>query len=215
MTYLDICNKVLRLMREDTVASVQVPDDVVVELVKDFVNDAKRLVEDAHSWNMLRDQWTVSTTAGNPLVSVTGAGKYVVFSDVYNTTGGRLQECTNRKMAYLKSESGADNVPYYYAVNGIDGNGDVRLRLHPTPDAVYTLSTEGFKKQADLSLDADELLVPAQPVVYYALALALRERGEVGGQTAAEVFGMAKQYLSDAIALDASLNQYEYDWYAN
>ena len=215
MTYLELCNKVLRLMREDTVTTVQAPDDVVVEMVKDYVNDGKRLVEEAHNWNMLRDYWTVTTEAGNSFVSITGAGRTPVLFDVYNVTGGPLQQATNRQIAYLKSQSGTENIPYYYAVSGIDGNGDVKLLLHPTPDTEYTLTTEGFRKQADLSQDDDVLLVSSQPVVYYALALALRERGEVGGQTAAEVFGMAKQYLSDAIALDASLNQYEYDWYAN
>ena len=215
MTYLELCNKVLRLMREDTVTTVQAPDDVVVEMVKDYVNDGKRLVEEAHNWNMLRDYWTVTTEAGNSFVSITGAGKTPVLFDVYNVTGGPLQQATNRQIAYLKSQSGTENIPYYYAVSGIDGNGDVKLLLHPTPDTEYTLTTEGFRKQADLSQDDDVLLVSSQPVVYYALALALRERGEVGGQTAAEVFGMAKQYLSDAIAIDAALNQYEYDWYAN
>ena len=215
MTYLELCNKVLRLMREDTVTTVQAPDDVVVEMVKDYVNDGKRLVEEAHNWNMLRDYWTVTTEAGNSFVSITGAGRTPVLFDVYNVTGGPLQQATNRQIAYLKSQSGTENIPYYYAVSGIDGNGDVKLLLHPTPDTEYTLTTEGFRKQADLSQDDDVLLVSSQPVVYYALALALRERGEVGGQTAAEVFGMAKQYLSDAIAIDAALNQYEYDWYAN
>jgi len=197
------------------VTTVQAPDDVVVEMVKDYVNDGKRLVEEAHNWNMLRDYWTVTTEAGNSFVSITGAGRTPVLFDVYNVTGGPLQQATNRQIAYLKSQSGTENIPYYYAVSGIDGNGDVKLLLHPTPDTEYTLTTEGFRKQADLSQDDDVLLVSSQPVVYYALALALRERGEVGGQTAAEVFGMAKQYLSDAIAIDAALNQYEYDWYAN
>jgi hypothetical protein len=41
-----------------------------------------------------------------------------------------------------------------------------------------------------------------------------RERGETGGTTAAEYFGVAQQYLSDAIALDAQKHPYETDWYA-
>ena len=61
--------------------------------------------------------------------------------------------------------------------------------------------------------EADELLVPEQPVIYLALALASRERGEVGGQTSTDIFGMASNYLKDAIAHDAALNNLEYDWY--
>ena len=72
----------------------------------------------------------------------------------------------------------------------------------------------GYQRQADLSADSDILYVPAQPVLYMALALAARERGEVGGQTAAELFGVAASYLSEAIALDASRNNLENIWTA-
>jgi hypothetical protein len=42
--------------------------------------------------------------------------------------------------------------------------------------------------------------------------MAARERGEVGGQTAAELFALANVYLSDAIAWDASLNDLDNIW---
>ena len=215
MTYLDICNKVLRLMREDSVATLQAPDDVVVELVKDFVNDAKRLVEEAHDWNGLVAEWTPATTAGDPYVSLTGAGKSVNISSIYRGDGLKLQEIPKAKMLSLRARPSANQAPHYYAVNGMDGSGDVKVLLHPTPDTSSSLVVNGHQKQDSLSADADELQIPDQPVVYMALALALRERGEVGGQTAAEVFGMAKEYMSNAIANDVALNQYDYDWYVN
>ena len=56
------------------------------------------------------------------------------------------------------------------------------------------------------------MLVPGKPVVYTALAMAARERGEVGGQTAAELFALAGTYLSDAIAWDSSLNDLDNIW---
>ncbi len=42
-----------------------------------------------------------------------------------------------------------------------------------------------------------------------ALAMALRERGETGGQSAAEQFAIADVSLSDAVAFDA--NKYQED----
>ena len=106
----------------------------------------------------------------------------------------------------------ADNKPKYYAVNGTDASGDIQLQLFPQPDAVYNYTVYGFKRQAELSAAADVLLVPSKPVVYYALAMAARERGEVGGQTAAELFALANVYLSDAIAHDAALNDLDNIW---
>lgn len=212
MTYLEICNKVLRLMREDEVSTLQGQDDVVVQLVSDFVNDAKRLVEDSHDWNALRTSWSESTTPDNQFVSLTGAGKCA--KTVTVSTNKMLRESTNANLSHLKLKAPQTASPIYYAVNGIDASGDLRLRLHPTPNAVETINVEGFRKQEDLSADNDVLLVSVQPVLYYALAMAARERGEVGGQTAAELFSVARQFLSDAIAYDAALNQLETDWYA-
>ena len=215
MTYLEICNKVLRLMREDTVSSVQAPDDVVVELVKDFVNDAKRLVEETHDWNGQVYEWTTPTVVGSPFVSLTDSGKSANISYIYRDDGVALKELPRHKMSALRAQVSPNDTPSYYSINGVDNNGDVRVLLHPTPSAVSNLTVSGHLKQVDLSMDADELEIPDRPVVYYALAFALRERGEVGGQTAAEVFGMAKEFTSNAIANDVALNQYDYDWYVN
>jgi hypothetical protein len=53
------------------------------------------------------------------------------------------------------------------------------------------------------------LKVPYNPVVQLAFAMALRERGETGGQSASEQFAVADTILSDAIAFDA--NKYQED----
>jgi len=212
MTYLEIVNKVLRLMREDTVGSVTAASDVVAELVIDYVNDAKRLVEDAHSWNMLRFEEAFNTIPPSEYVVLTNLGKYARIESIYRANGVALKEANNKYMSYLKANNNNPSDPIYYTVNGTS-NDNIRLKLHPTPDSTEALTVSGFKKQPDLAADADVLLVPAQPVVYYAYALAARERGEVGGQTAAEVLSLAGQYLTDAIANDVALNQYDYDWY--
>ena len=61
MTYLNIVNNVLRRMREEEVTSVQ--SSTYSKMVGDFVNDAKRTVEDAWDWSALRTTLTITTTA--------------------------------------------------------------------------------------------------------------------------------------------------------
>ena len=94
--------------------------------------------------------------------------------------------------------------PKYYTFDGIDNNGDTKVRLYPEQDKTYTLRFDVVKRQADLSVDGDTLLIPAQPVIHLAVALLARERGETGGTSTAEYFAIADKYLSDAIAIDAA-----------
>lgn len=213
MTYLELVNEVLKRMREDTVENVVSNDDVVADMVTALVNDAKRVVEDAHTWNALRYEWLTNTVAETELYSLTSAKNYARIEYILTTYGQGLTEVPLQKIRMLKAQPNTvTQQPTYYAVNGLDANGDIRIEVFPKPDAVYPLNIYGFKRQPDLVASDDVLLVPSKPVVYLALALAARERGEVGGQTAAEIFAMAKTYLSDAVAWDASLNDLDNIW---
>ena len=212
MTYLEAVNQVLQRLREDTVTDVTGLDDPVAEMVTALVNDAKQLVENAHTWNALRDEWSITTAADDALYSLTNAGNYGKIELIVKDDGVELLEEPLRAIRKRQAASPANSKPKYYAVNGVDASGDIQLQLYPKPDNVYNYTVYGFKRQAELSVKTDVLLVPAKPVVYYALAMAARERGEVGGQTAAELFALANVYLSDAIAWDASLNDQDNVW---
>ncbi len=212
MTYLEAVNQVLQRLREDTVTDVTGLDDPVAEMVTALVNDAKQLVENAHTWNALRDEWSITTAADDALYSLTNAGNYGKIELIVKDDGTELQEEQLRAIRKRQAASPANSKPKYYAVNGVDSNYDIQIQLYPKPDNVYNYTVYGFKRQAELSSASDVLLVPAKPVVYYALAMAARERGEVGGQTATELFALASAYLSDAIAWDASLNDQDNVW---
>jgi hypothetical protein len=214
MTYLEVVNRVLALMREPTTASLVPGSDVVVDIVAQQVNDAKRSVEDAHNWNALYQEWTVTIPAGEDKVAVVGSGKLPLISDVYGENKTEVKQSSSRALRALqRSDSGA-GAPRHYAVAGQSTAGDAILSVYPTPSSDYAIDIAGYRKQDDLSEPTDRLLVPELPVIYLALALAARERGEVGGQTSLEIFGMADKYLSDAIANDASLNSEDYIWYS-
>lgn len=212
MTYLQLVNGILARLREDTVDSLAGQDDVVVEIVKQLVNDAKHSVEEAHQWNALRTEYSVTTVAGTDTYTIAGSAGTYSLDQMLKDDG--VEVINMQTKALRKRQQGATGTgnPQYYSVCGADSSGNLKVRFSPTPDAAYDFTVCGFQAQDPLSADTDIILVPSQPVLYLALALATRERGEVGGQTAAEIFNMADAYLSDAIARDASLNPLDDIW---
>ena len=84
MTYLELVNDVLVRLRESTVSTVG--ETTYSSLIGKFVNDAKRQIEDAFSWNVLGQTITVTTAASTPAYSLTGAGQKFQVNDAINTT---------------------------------------------------------------------------------------------------------------------------------
>ena len=213
MTYLNIVNNVLRRLREEEVSSVQ--DSTYAKMVGDFVNDAKRIVEDAWDWSALRTTLTITTTQDIFNYVLTGSQNRIKALNVLNDTANLFmgyKTATFFDEAYLSSEP-RTGAPTYYTYNGVDSNGDTQIDIYPTPDKAYTIRFNCVKRGADLSADSDETLVPTMPIIHLAIALLARERGETGGTSAPEYFNIANQYLSDAIALDAQKHPEEVVFY--
>ena len=212
MTYLELVNGVLSRMREDVVTTVQGTDDVVVQLVKSFVNDAKRTVENSHTWNSLSVEWSFDTVVGQDKYTLTGTSRSCIIEYIYDDAGNPLR-ITNRAHLRSKALSGAAlNTSRYYILDGEDANGNVNIRVWPAPEKATTYHAFGFQPTADLSNDTDKLKVPAMPVLYLAQALAARERGEVGGQTPQELVLLAERTLRDEIGKDAVNSEPENIW---
>jgi hypothetical protein len=212
MNYLELVNSVLGRMREPAAATLVGETDSVILIVKDLVNDAKRSVEDAHTWNALRAEWDFDTVANQKLYPLVGAADNANIEYIYGESGAILRQRPLKDIKRLSAAGSSGNGSLWYAPNGRDSNGDMQIELYPVPTKVHSVTIGGFKRTPDLSADTDELMVPSKPVIYLALALAVRERGEVGGQTAGEIFGMANQFLSDAIAYDASTTDVDNIW---
>jgi len=213
MTYLNLVNNVLRRLREDEVSSVQ--DTTYSKLVGDFVNDAKKMVEDAWDWSALRTTLTVTTSAGTFNYVLTGSQNRIKVLDVLNDSSNLFMTYQTAHWfndAYL-NQSPVSGIPEYYTYNGVDSNGDTQVDLYPKPDDTYSIRFNCILRSDDLSADEDDLTIPAQPVIHLAVALLARERGETGGTSAPEYFGIADKYLSDAIALDAQKHPEETIWY--
>jgi len=214
MTYLNLVNNVLRRLRENEVASVN--DSTYSKMVGDFVNDAKKLAEDAWDWSALRTTLTVTTSADVFNYVLTGSQNKIKVLDVINDTSNLFMQYNTQHWfndKYL-NQSPPSGSPEYYTYNGVDASGDTQVDIYPKPDGVYSLIFKCTLRNAELSADTDVLSIPSQPVIHLAIALLARERGETGGTSAPEYFGIADKFLSDAIALDAQKHPYETDWYS-
>lgn len=212
MNYISLINEVLVRLRESEVSSVN--DNAYSKMIGKFVNDAKRNVEDAYNWNALYDTLTAVTTGDIFNYVLEGSGQRFRVIDVLNDTSdievyGASTTWMNQKFLLNATQKGA---PQYYNFNGTDSNGDTQVDLFPIPDGVYNIRFNIVLPQALLSNNADVLKVPYEPVIFLAYAKALAERGEDGGLASNEAYGLYRQSLADAIALESGRYGEESQW---
>ena len=214
MTYLQLVNSVLRRLREDEVTTVA--QNSYSKLIGEYVNDAKRTVEDSYDWTALRTTLTVSTTADTFNYVLTGSQNRMKILDVINDTSNFfMQYKTSRWMdqAFLIDEPPI-GAPQFYSFNGVNASGDNGIDIYPKPDKAYQVRFNVVLRTSDFTEDTDNMVIPSSAVVQLATALGARERGETGGTSAAELFGLADRTLADAIAIDASQHPEETIWYS-
>ena len=208
--YLTIVNEVLRRLREDEVSAVA--NTTYSKMVGDFVNDAKRIVEDSHAWSTLRTTIVVPTVANTTEYSLTNAGERVkIYSAINDTSNFFMRyESPNwfNNAYYISGE--VTGTPDSYTFSGIDSNEDTTILVYPKPDAVYSMRFDLIARENELVNDTDTTVLPKNAIVHNAVALLARERGETGGTTAQDYFLIADKHLSDAIALDAYKNPEEF-----
>jgi hypothetical protein len=204
MTYLQLINNVLIRLRETQVSTNN--ETSYSTLIGLFVNDAKRQIEDAFSWNVLGQTVTITTVAATYVYSMTGAGQKFQVQDAINTTSNiGLQNISFVEMnRYQNLVPTTNGIPQYYAFDGVDSNGDTKVVLYPRPDGVFNIPFSLTVPQATLSSDSTSVLVPDSLVVQNAYARALVERGEDGGLSSSEAYQLYRSMLSDQIALEGT-----------
>jgi hypothetical protein len=212
MTYLELVNSVLRRLRESEVSAVT--DNSYSKLIGEFVNDAKRQSEDSYNWNALTETLTADTTNNIFNYVLTGSGQRFRVIDVINdTTNNFLQLQTTAQMNKMfLVDTAVTSEPMYYNFNGVNSSGDTQVDIYPVPNQTYSLRFNIIKPQVALSANSDILLIPSEPVVLGATARAIAERGEDGGFASGEVYGLFKQSLADAIALESGRYLEESYW---
>ena len=209
-SYLTIVNEVLRRLREDEVSTIT--QNTYSRMVGDFVNDAKRVVEDSHDWSALRTTVVVPTVENTTEYSLTNAGERVkIYSAINDTSNFFMRyESPNwfNNAYYISGE--VTGTPDAYTFSGIDSNEDTKIRVYPKPSGVYSLRFDLIARENELTLDTSTTVLPKNAIVHNAVALLARERGETGGTTAQDYFLIADKHLSDAVALDAYKNPEEF-----
>ena len=204
MTYLELINDVLVRLRETTVSTTT--ETSYSTLIGKFVNDAKRQIEDAFSWNALGQTITVTTAASTAAYSLTGAGQKFQVMDVINTTSnvGLINISfvdMNRKLNFTPL---VNSIPTEFAFDGVDASYDTKVNLYPIPDGAYTIKFALTVPQATLTSGSTVVSVSDVLVAQNAYARALVERGEDGGLSSSEAYLLYKSMLSDQIALEGT-----------
>lgn len=212
MNFISLVNDVLVRLREPEASSVS--DTAYVKLIAKYVNDSKRQVEDAYSWNALSETLSATTTADVFNYVLVGSGQRFRVIDVLNDTDNWFLR--NAATVWMDQQflltSAQKGSPMYYNFNGTNPNGDTQVDLFPIPDGSYNIRFNVIKPQEPLVNNADILLVPHEPVVLGALARAQAERGEDGGVQSGETYVLYRQSLADAISLEANRYVEETEW---
>lgn len=205
MTYLELVNEVLARLRENQVSTVT--QNAYSTLIGHYVNDTKRQVEDAWTWDALSTTITLSISAGTTSYVVTGSGTRQKDVTVNCVTVGREAPIRLVSMKWIENQQQLTTVqngpPLYYAWNGNNGT-DSKIEVYPTPDGSYTLKFNMSVPQPKLTNDGDILLIPYESVVVGAYARALVERGEDGGLSSGEAYGLYKGILADQISVEST-----------
>lgn len=211
-TLIQLVNRMQRRLRESQTVNVNTTS--YGSLLADFVNEAKREVEDAWNWNALRTTITVNTVLGTSAYVLTGAGKRFRILDVFDDTNNtQLLPIWGTEQSKNFNGTPEQNTPVWYSFNG-DSNGDPIVDFYPIPNGIYSVNFNIVVPQNDLVNNTDELQVPDYPVFLSAMMKALEERGEDATTQYARITTDYQKALSDAIAQDEARMPVETDWYA-
>ena len=214
-SFLDLVNDVLVRIREPEVTTVN--ENTLSKIIGKMVNDAKRQVEDAYNWNALTATLTAVTIPSVFNYALVGIGNRFKTIDVWDSTSAStLSPVSTRQMNQnflLGNTTATIGAPSEYNFNGVSSIGDTQVDIWPVPDKAYTLFFNLYIPQEALVADSDQMLIPKEPVVLLAKAMALSERGEDGGLLSSEAYNIFyKNSLADHIAVESSRYSDEDSW---
>ena len=218
MTYLELVNKVLRRLRESEVSTVQGVGNAnqYARLIGDFINEAKSQVEVAWDWSALRNTLTVTTTPNVFNYELNGAKNTFKVLTVWNDTSNiemypKTSKWFDKEFLMTDPQVG---IPSFYSFNGVSADGDTQVDIYPIPDQAYALRFNITQRNVELVEDADTLVIPYRPVMLFATAMAIEERGEDGGQQSMNAYMAGQSAMADEIAMDAARHPEETIWYS-
>jgi hypothetical protein len=212
-TFLDCVNGVLRRLRQTEAASVT--DTDYVKLVSDFVNEAKREVEDAWNWSVLRTTKTISTANGTQNYEIPGTNPRSRLLSIYIPSLKRdLVQATQYQMhEWTNLQGTTTGDPQYFSVgNSTAATGVLTIDLWPVPTSVLTVKVDCVVPQADLSASTDVVYVPSELVIQGAYLRAINERGEDGGRLSDQQADLYRKAVASYISIEAERYGDETTW---
>lgn len=202
MKHLDILNNVLRRLREDP--ALTTTDNDYVSMVSDFVNDAMDMTQSVHNWHSLFTVIPIATVADTQTYTLTGLGQmgqvYFAYND--DTNGEMLASTLEQIIRNTNMGGGTGGSPSIYAYDSVDSTGDPIVTVWPIPTEAQSIKFHVKRHQGPITDGTVEVLMPEQPVIQLALAMAKEERGEDGSNGPSNAMAKAKAVLSDYVALD-------------
>lgn len=242
MTYLELVNKVLKRMRETEVTTVSgsAISKVVGELVNDAKRVVEDAWQWSHLIDWVAIE-TVAGQYNYSLNSATEAVTQVQGDTLGERARFRRNPETDRILSFINFPAGKEgqlrefsfearfdlraaeitqdirNTPDSVGLQPLspleEGKINKNLVLWPIPDTDGLIVTTYFTNpQNDLENDGDVMWVPKDPVLQLAYLYSLYERGEELGESASLTTEKARMALSDAIAHDARMQGYKYDF---
>jgi len=212
-TFLDCVNGVLRRLRQTEAASVT--DTDYVKLVSDFVNEAKREVEDAWNWSVLRTTKTISTANGTQNYEIPGTNPRSRLLSIYIPSLKRdLVQATQYQMhEWTNLQGTTTGDPQYFSVgNSTAATGVLTIDLWPVPTSVLTVKVDCVVPQADLSAGTDVVYVPSELVIQGAYLRAINERGEDQGRLSDQQNDLYRKAVATYIAIESARYEDEITW---
>ncbi|MGI0034279.1 MAG: hypothetical protein ACRD98_00225 [Nitrososphaera sp.] len=183
-------------------------------LIGAFVNDAKREVEDSWDWTALRSEVTVTCVSGTTQYALAGTNERTRILQALNDTRDHPMYPVNSNWYQRVTKLGITQnaQPVYYRPRGWNSVKALLVDLYPTPNAADLLLFECVIPQAELTVGTTEVTVPAWPVIQYAYAQAISERGEDGGVSFDEAMVLYQHRLGRAIGNDTLNTVEELTW---
>jgi hypothetical protein len=214
-TYLQLVNEVLKRLREDQVSTVD--SSTYSTLIGTFVNDAKREVENAWNWQVLKQPYIVTPDGLTHSFDITGltdpdarlaydsCGQAMVY-DVKASDEFQLNEVPYDYIVgqYLTDPDSftSNDKPTFFAVNK-DSDGQWKVYFNGICALDRSYWVYFYVPQDELESDSTVIRVPWRPVAHLALLYALDERGEEIGEPGSKAWMRYDNSLSDAISMDS------------
>lgn len=213
MTFIEIVNKVLIRLRENTVTATS--DEDYAGVIGEFVNDTIREVEDAWDWNGLKSSIKLTCVPGTWNWTLTGVNQRTRVLSVYDYTNKRkLDFCTPEYFTHrmMTDNPTVQDKPTMYTWGQLNTDGVPTLEVYPIPDDVYELYAHVKIPRDIVTSDTANVDMPPRVIILGAYAKALQERGEDQGMNLVHAQKSYENALADAIQYDAAITGPQVDW---